>query len=53
MANLRLNLSEIDKIKSIHKINKSLRKKIWIILIILVYHLKRMKIGNFLTLKKF
>ena len=27
MANLRLNLSEIDKIKSIHKINKSLRKK--------------------------
>ena len=27
MANLRLNLSEIDRIKSIHKINKSLRKK--------------------------
>ena len=27
MANLRLNLSEIDRIKSINKINKSLRKK--------------------------
>ena len=27
MANLRLNLSEIDKIKNIHKINKNLRKK--------------------------